>query len=304
MSPSPSNSTLGPAEYGLYAATVVIFGTGWLPLRLQLGVVDPEVSGFWRFLTAAVVMFAVVLISRGRLRFSLRDHLLFAGLGATLFSLNFLGFYYAGYHLTSGLLSVLFALAAVFIPLMSAVVHRVRPSPRILVGALMGISGVALVFGPALQETGLGSGMHLGLLAGLGGTLAFSIGSLMSAEAGRRRLPQASINAFGMAYGCLVFLAGALLTGGTFQVEWTGRYLGALSYLILVPTLLGFAVYMQLISRIGPNRAGYGTVMFPIVALLISTLFEGYHWTLLAGLGVVCVLAGNVVVLSAPRRIG
>ncbi|TCT03469.1 DMT family transporter [Aquabacter spiritensis] len=304
MSPpaAPSGSPLAPTDLALYAVTVLIFGSAWLPLRFQLGVVDPEVSAVWRFLVASSCMIAIVLATRGRLSFPWRDHLLFAVLGATLFSLNFLSFYYAGFHLTSGLMSVLFALVAVFIPILTAISTRTWPQPRILAGAIVGIVGVGLIFGPELTESGLGSGLHLGLMAGLAGTVLFAFGSMASAIAGRRGLPQASVNAFSMTYGFLFLLAIALLKGATFQVEWTGRYLGALAYLIFFPTLLGFAVYMQLIKRIGASRAGYGAVLFPIVALLLSTAFEQYHWTWSAAAGIALVLTGNVVVLSTPRR--
>ncbi|MBA4788345.1 MAG: DMT family transporter [Rhizobiales bacterium] len=297
----PSQSSLGPADLVLYAVTVLIFSSGWLPLRLQLGVVDPEVSLVWRFIAASACMFAVAAFSGARMSFPLRDHLLFAVLGATLFSLNFMAFYYAGYHLASGLLSVLFALSAVIIPLMSALASRTWPRPRILAGAVLGVVGVLLVFGPVLSERGFGSGLHLGLLAGLAGALLFSFGSMMSMALGRRGLPQASANAYSMFYGLLLLAAIALVRGVHFQVEWTGRYLGSLAWLILFPTLLGYAVYFRLISRIGASRAGYGTVVMPILALLISSMVEDFHWSLAAAAGIALVLVGNVIVLMAPR---
>ncbi len=300
--PTPSNASIRPLDIVLYVINVLIFGCSWLPLRFQLGVVDPSVSVVWRFLIATLCMFAVVFVTRSRLSFSVRDHALFAVLGATLFSLNFLSFYYAGFHLTSGQMSVVFALTAVFIPILSAIVTRTWPQPRVVLGALLGVAGVAVVFGPDLRAEGFGSGMHLGLMSGLAGTLLFTIGSMASVTVGKRGLPQPSVNAFSMAYGFLLLLAIAVMKGATFQVEWTARYLGALAFLIVFPTLLGFAIYMRLIKRIGASRAGYGTVLFPIVALLISTAFEQYHWTWMAGFGIALVLLGNVVVLRTPRR--
>lgn len=299
---SPSTARLAPRDIALYALNVLIFSSGWLPLRFQLGVVDPEVSLVWRFAAATCCMFAFAALSRERLVFPLRDHLLFAGVGATLFSLNFLTFYYAGFSLSSGLMAVIFSLAAVVIPLLTALATRTWPQGRILLGALLGVAGVVCVFGPVLVESGLSSGLPLALASGLTGTVCFSLGTLLSARAGRRHLPQASVNAYAMAYGLAILLAIALLRGLHFQVEWTPRYLGSLAWLILLPTLAGFAVYVKLISRIGASRAGYGTVMMPIVALFISSVVEGFHWTLGAGLGIALVLIGNVVVLRAPRR--
>ncbi|MDE1566830.1 DMT family transporter [Aquabacter sp. P-9] len=295
------SSGLGPLDVGLYLATVLIFGTGWLPLRLQLGVVAPEVSGVWRFLVAGLLMFAWVAARGGRMSFPLKDHLLFAALGLTLFCVNFVSFYYAGLYLPSGLLSVLFSLAAVFIPLIGGVMTGIAPNRRILFGAVLGVLGVGLVFGPSVLEKEVSPHLPLALGLALVGTLSFSFGSFVIAALGRRGLPQGSVNAFGMLYGVVFCAALALLTGADFKLEWSARYLGSLAYLIVVPTLLGFGVYMTLIRRIGPSRAGYGTVMFPIIALALSTVFEGYHWTLFAAFGVALVLLGNVVVLRAPR---
>ncbi|WP_341987516.1 DMT family transporter [Azorhizobium sp. AG788] len=299
---STSATALGPMDGALYAATVLIWGSGWLPMRLQLGVVAPEVSAVWRFALGATLMFAAVAISGGRLRFPVRAHLLFVILGATLFSLNFLAFYHVGYYLQSGVMSVLFSLASVFIPLCSAVLLGTRISTRVLCGAVLGIAGVALIFGPQVVRAGLGSEIGVGLALAFAGTLLFSLGSLTTAVVAARGLPLTSATAWGMAYGLVILVTAALVSGAQFQVEWEVRYLAALGYLVAVPTLLGFAVYLQLIRRIGASRAGYGTVMFPIVALAISTLFEGYQWTWLAAGGVVLVLAGNLVVLSSPRR--
>ncbi|QTL01755.1 DMT family transporter [Aquabacter sp. L1I39] len=300
--PSTSSSSgLGPLDVGLYTATVLIFGSGWLPLRLQLGVVAPEVSGVWRFLIAGLVMFAWVALRGGRLSFPLKDHVLFAALGLTLFSANFITFYYAGFYLASGLLSVLFSLAAVFIPLIGGILTGVAPNRRILIGAVLGVFGVALVFGPSVLEKHVSTSLPFALGLALVGTLSFSFGSFVIAAVGRRGLPQGSVNAYGMFYGVVFCAALALLTGADFKLEWTARYIGSLAYLIVVPTLLGFGVYMTLIRRIGPSRAGYGTVMFPIIALALSTIFEGYHWTVFAAFGVALVLIGNVVVLRAPR---
>lgn len=295
------DAALNSTDLLLYVATVFIFGSGWLPLKLQLGVVAPEVSGVWRFLAAWLVMLAIAVATGSRMRFALRDHLLFAAMGATLFSLNFVSFYYAGYHMPSGLLSVIFALSAVFIPLLSAACLGLPLRRRVLAGAAAGILGLVLVFGPAAVD---GEGMHgigTGLALALAGTVCFSLGSLFSGIAGQRSYPLPSLTAWGFFYG-LVFLALiALAHGSPFIVEWNARYLGSLAYLVVAQTLSGFAVYLLLIRRIGASRAGYGTVLFPLVALALSTWFEAFHWTLTAAAGIALVLAGTLLVLMPER---
>lgn len=295
--PPRTDGPLGPRELLLYAVCVLIFGTGWLPLKLQLGVVAPEVSGVWRFAVAGSVMLVFVLVTGGRLAFGWRDHLLFAGLGATLFSLNFVSFYYAGYHLPSGLMSVIFALSAIIIPVLSALFLRVPLRRQIIGGALAGVVGLALVFGPSLADGQGIDGAGEGLVLGLAGTLSFSVGSLLTGVAGRRQYPIASLTTWGFFYGMIILLVIALIHGVPFNFDWRPVYVGSLICLILVQTLAGFAFYNMLVRRIGANRAGYGTVVFPLVALAISTVFEGYHWTLVSAGGIALVLAGVLLVL-------
>lgn len=299
-SPPPNDAPFGSVDLALYAAAVFIFGSGWLPMKLQLGVIAPEVSAVWRFLIASAAMFAFVAATGGRLAFPLRDHALFAFLGLTLFSLNFMFFYHAGYYLPSGLMSVVFSLTAVIVPLLSVAVLKVPLRPRILVGAAAGVMGTALVFVPTAAEVGAHIG--LGLVLAFAGTCCFAAGSFASGFAARRQVPVNSMTAWGLVYGLGVVFALCLLTGARFEVEWTARYLGSLAYLIVMPTLLGFAIYLELIRRIGASRAGYGTVLFPLVALAISTAFESFHWTLAAALGIALVLAGNLLVLTPERR--
>lgn len=292
----------GAVDLLLYLATIFIFGSGWLPLRMQLGVVAPEVSLTWRFLLATAVMFLLLWARGERVMFHPRDHLVFAGLGATLFSFNFITFYYAGYHLPSGLLSVVFALTAVMIPLLGALVLRQRLHPRVVVGAVVGVLGLALVFGPSIAS---GEGVHgagIGLALSLTGTFCFSVGSLVSSIAGRRGYPLVSMTAWGFFYGFLILFIMALARGVPFEVEWNARYIGSLLYLVAAQTLTGFAVYFVLIRRIGASHAGYVTVLFPLVALALSTWFEAFHWTFAAAIGIALVLAGALLVLMPQRN--
>lgn len=291
-----------PIDYGLYALTVVAWSASWFAISLQVGTVSNEVNLVWRFVIATVLMFGWVFLSRRPWRFPLVDHLRFAALGVLIFSSNFLLFYYGALHLVSGLLSVVFSLASVVNMLLGAVVMRERPSLRILAGGLIGFSGIALMFWPEMAAHGLSGGTLTGLGFCVAGTLSFCLGNLVSASAQRRGLPLIPMNAWGMLYGTLWSTALALLLGRPFIIEPTVAYLGSLVYLSVVSTVVAFAAYLTLLGRIGGARAGYATVMFPVFALLISTAFEGYDWTLWAILGLCLVAIGNVLVIRSGRR--
>lgn len=298
----PAGKSFEPIDYGLYALTVVAWSASWFAISLQVGTVSNEVNLVWRFAIATALMFAWVAFSRRQWRFPLGDHMRFAALGVLIFSSNFLLFYYGALYLVSGLLSVVFSLASVVNMLLGAIVMRERPSVRVLTGGLIGFGGIALMFWPEMAAHGLSGGTLTGLLFCVVGTLSFCLGNLVSASAQRRGLPLVSMNAWGMLYGTLWAAALALLLGRPFIIEPTVAYLGSLVFLSVVSTVMAFAAYLTLLGRIGGARAGYATVMFPVFALLISTVFEGYSWTLWAVLGLALVGIGNVLVIRAGKR--
>ncbi|MEM8838581.1 MAG: EamA family transporter, partial [Pseudomonadota bacterium] len=80
-----------------------------------------------------------------------------------------------------------------------------------------------------------------------------------------------------MIYGALFMALIATVKGSPFIVDWRLPYISSLIWLTLTSSVLALAVYTTLISRIGAARTGYATVIFPVFALLISTVLEGYH---------------------------
>lgn len=300
--PSSSVKPFEPLDYGLYALTVVAWSASWFAITQQVGTVSNEVNLVWRFAIATAIMFGWLFLSGRPWRFPLSDHLRFAALGVLIFSSNFLLFYYGALYLVSGLLSVVFSLASVMNMLLGAVVMREKPSARILAGGVAGFSGIALMFWPEMAASGLSGGTLFGLLLCVAGTLSFCLGNLVSGAAQRRGLPLVSMNAWGMLYGTTWSTILALALGREFIIVPTFAYLGSLVFLAVIATVMAFAAYLTLLGRIGGARAGYATVMFPVFALLISTVFEGYQWTPWAIAGLLLVAAGNVLVIRAGKR--
>lgn len=292
---------LSATDYALYATVVLLWGASWLPLRLQLGVVSPEVSAAWRFLLGGLIVFGWLVAVKGRVRFAPADHLRFAILGATMFSFNFVSAYYAGFHLNGGLLAVIFSLTAVVNPIYAALLGRGGLNVRIVAGAVMGIIGVALLFGPKVFAADAQPGMLTGVLLMMLSTFIFCTGNMFSAAFQARGLPVLSANAWSMLYGTAFIALMALVNGQSFIIEWTPKYVLSILWLAVAGTAIGFFAYVTLIGRIGTGRTGYVTVLMPVVALIMSTAFEGYSWTVYALIGVALVLIGNAIVLSAPK---
>lgn len=282
----------------LFVVIVVVWGLTWFAIHLQLGTVPMEVSILWRFTLAAVVLWGA-LAATGRLRRArLADHRWFFVLGVTLFSANFIFMYSATWFVASGVVSVVFTMATVFNALNQWLFLRRNPSIRTLAGAGLGLGGIALLFAHDIAGAGLGGTTVIGIALALGGTYLFSLGNLASLRATAAGLDLPNAVARGMTWGAVLLAAVVLARGERFTIDLSPVYLASLVYLAVPGSVIGFLAYLSLVSRVGADKAAYATVLFPVLALAVSTAFEGYGWTPEAFVGLALVLAGNVVVFA------
>ncbi len=288
-------------DYVLYVALVLSWSGSWYALALQVGNVAVQTSLFWRFVIAALIMWGWVALKGQPMRFARNRHLAFAGMGLFIFCLNFTLFYYGSIYLISGLLSVVFSLASVFNLLFGLVFGGRKPRLRVVVGACIGVAGITLMFLPELQGHSIASQGLIGLALCVSGTISFCIGSQISAFLQRQNVPVLSASAWGMSYGAMFSGLGALALGHSLAPEFSPVYLGSLIFLAVISSVIAFWAYLTLIGRIGAGRSGYATVMFPVLALVISSVFEGYGFPPVAIFGLVCVMAGNVLVLGGGK---
>jgi drug/metabolite transporter (DMT)-like permease len=282
----------------LFAFVVLIWGLTWFAISLQLGATPPETSIFWRFLISAAVMWAGLALTGRLKRAPWRGHLWFAALGLALFSCNFLFFYNAETYVVSGVVSVVFATAAAFNVFNQWLFRGKRPELNTIVGAAIGVAGVALLFADQLAKTRASAGSALGLALALGGTYCFSLGNLASRPAAEAAgdLPNAIARA--MSWGAAALALVVLARGLSFAPSSDPAYVGALLYLSVFGSAAGFLAYLALVARIGPERAAYTTVLSPAIALAISSLFEGYRWSAWALIGAPLILIGDVVIFA------
>lgn len=286
----------------LFALVTFAWGFTWIAIKLQLGAVAPEVAIFHRFVLAAAVL-AIGLVVTGRYRPArAAQHRWFAILGATLFGLNFLLIYGATLHIASGVVSVVFTAATIFNALNQWLFMGLRPQLRVLAGAVCGMGGIGLLF--AGEWSGVAGRPETvpGIGLALAGTYAFSLGNLASMRAAAGTdLPNVTLR--GMCWGAVLLGLFSLARGQDFAPDPSWRYLGSLVYLAIPGSILGFLAYLALVARAGPARAAYVTVLFPVVALTVSTLVEDYVWTPAAIAGLPLILIGNLVIfVRLPRR--
>ncbi len=289
----------------LYAAAVLIWGSTWLAIEFQLGVVAPEVSVVYRYALAAGLLFTWSAIRGLRLRFEWRAHVWFALLGFLLFGLNYVLAYRAQVHVTSALSAIAYSMIVWMNIVNARLFFGIRSDKRVIFGAVLGIVGVIVLFLPRVGGLTFSDTVFAGFVLALLGALAASFGNMASQHAQEMNLPVVQSNAWGMLYGAL--WTGALVSwmGYEFTFDWSAGYVLSLLYLVVFGSILAFGAYLTLVGRIGAHRAGYATVLFPVVALVLSALFEGLILDAPTLIGAALVIGGNVFVLkgrSVPAR--
>lgn len=287
----------------LYASTVLLWGTTWIAIHFQLGEVPVLVSAFYRFAVAGMLFLPVLLILGKVQKTSWRDQCFFLLQGCCLFSFNFVCFYTASQYIVSGLISVVFSAATLFNALNSHLIWREAPERNVYPAALLGITGLVLLFWDSIAGGPINSSVALGLGLSMLGTYCFSLGNMISVRHSRRGLKPTTSNAYAMIYGALILLACVVVSGSEWKLDTSPRYLGSLLYLAIPGSIIGFTAYLSLVGRIGANRAAYATVLFPIVALSLSAWLEGYRWTAQGFWGLSLVLLGNTVALGGFKAL-
>ncbi|SDG85246.1 Threonine/homoserine efflux transporter RhtA [Pseudomonas benzenivorans] len=287
----------------LYLLTVLIWGTTWIAIKLQIGEVAVAASIVYRFALAAAVLFAVLLLSRRLQKLDLRGQLICLAQGLCLFCVNFLCFYTASQWIPSGLIAVIFSTATLWNALNARLFFKQKIAANVLAGGALGLLGLGLLFGPELAGHAASRETLLGIGLALLGTLCFSAGNLLSSLQQKAGLKPLTTNAWGMLYGALMLAAICLVSGTPFAFEWSTRYVGSLLYLAIPGSVIGFTAYLTLVGRMGPERAAYCTVLFPVVALNISVFVEGYQWSAPALFGLLLVMVGNVLVFRKPKPV-
>ncbi|MDA1330444.1 MAG: EamA family transporter [Chloroflexi bacterium] len=287
----------------LYAITVLIWGSTWLAIKFQLGIVSPELSVAYRFLFASLLIFIYSYWKGLTLKFSAREHVFIALQGLLLFSTNYVLVYFAEQHVTSGLVAVIFSTIIILNVLFGSLFLKSPVRLRVVLGALVGISGLALIFRPELAGFSVSGGAALGLGLAVISSVSASLGNIVSARNQREKLPVIQTNAFGMAYGAAFTLLVAFGRGVELSFDPSFSYVASLAYLALFGSVIAFGSYLTLLGRIGADRAAYITIVFPVIALLLSAVFEGLILDVSQLMGVALVLAGNVIVLQRKRKL-
>ena len=287
-----------PRQLLFFIVPCVIWGSTWFAIKFQLGQVDPLVSVVYRFLIAGLLLMAYSAVRQLNLRYTVQEHLLMMLQGVILFGFNYWLVYLAEEDLASGVVAIIFSFSIFTNIFFNYLLLKGKVRKEVVAGAILGIAGTMLIFSHELQNAEQMALGYKALIFCLGSIVLASLGSILSKYNQTRKLPVIQTNAFSMTYGSLAMMAMVPLSGKSFSFEVTFPYIASLLYLSLFGSIIAFTLYLKLVGEIGPDRAGYTTLVAPVIALVISSFFENYQWGMVAAFGVLLLFAGNILALK------
>jgi len=290
-----------------FALVTLIWGSTWLVIRDQLGSVPPGWSVVWRFVLAGAAMMALAALRGAPLRPTAAMLPVVVGMAVFQFVANFQFVYAAEQHLTSGIVAVMFAFLMVPNALLGRLFVGQPVSRGFIAGSLVALAGVALLLLHEYRVAPPEGKVVLAVVLTVGGILGASIANVIQASEAARRQPMLTVLAWAMLLGAAIDAAFSAALYGPPQFDPRWSYAAGVAYLALLGSVVTFPLYFNLIRALGPGRAAYNSVLVPIVAMLLSTVFEGYRWGALALAGSVVALAGLVIALRArspSRKVG
>ena len=275
-----------------------IWGSTWFAIKFQLGQVDPLVSVAYRFMIAGLLLMVFSLIRKLNFRFTLREHLLMILQGIILFGFNYWLVYLAEMNLASGIVAIIFSFSIFTNIFFNYLLLKGKIRREVMAGAVLGIAGTFLIFNHELKNSEQMPIGYQALMFCFGSIILASLGNILSKYNQTRKLPVIQTNAYGMTYGSLAMILMVPLSGRSFSFEVSFPYIASLFYLAIFGSIVAFTLYLKLVGDIGPDRAGYTTLVAPVIALIISSFFENYQWGIVAVFGVILLFAGNILALK------
>ncbi|HEY3370171.1 MAG TPA: EamA family transporter [Prolixibacteraceae bacterium] len=276
----------------------LIWGSTWFAIKFQLGRVDPLVSVVYRFLIAGLLLMIFSVLRKLNLRYTFREHLLMILQGIILFGFNYWLVYLAETNLTSGVVAIIFSFSIFTNIFFNYLLLKGKIKSEVMAGAVLGIAGTLLIFNHEFQNSKQMAIGYEALMFCMGSIVLASLGNILSKYNQTRKLPVIQTNAFSMTYGSLAMMLMVPLSGKSFSFDVSFPYVASLLYLSLFGSIIAFTLYLKLVGDIGPDRAGYTTLVAPVIALVISSFFENYHWGIVAVFGVILLFAGNILALK------
>ena len=287
----------------LYIITVLIWGSTWIAIEFQIDEAPIQVSLFYRFALAAGIMWFYCLVRGVSLSFSRTEHFYIFLLALFNFSFNYLILYEAQKYLDSAMTSIAFS-TLLLVNIINTRLFFGKPiKPRVYAGAIIGVIGLVTLFWPNLTAQSVDVLMLKGLGLAVGGTLVASLGNMVSYRNTQNDIPVLAANTWGMFYGALTMLTLVTTLDISFVLPDSSTYWVSLGFTAIFGTVIAFASYFILLNNLGPEKASYVIVLFPVVAIIISVFVEGFVLTNYVIAGFLLIALGNLVLLTPLEKI-
>ena len=300
-STEPPKKGIGAPDLMSLLACSLIWSTTWYAITFQLGSVPPVVSVAYRFGLAALVLFGWLLISRQTLKLTVQQHLMVAGQGLFVFSLQYPLVYVAEGHVVSAVVAVIFASLSFVNLILFRLTLGLKAARLAWAGSAAGLLGVAALSWGEASRTNMSPEVLLGIGLSMAAVIFSAVGNLFAAKTQALEVPVTTSTAWAMGYGAAGLAIYALVTGQTFSFEFTPAYIGSLLYLSLFGSVAAFLTYYFLARRTGYSFASYISALTPPLAMGISAAFEGAQWGWEALAGLVLVVTGQYLLIRAPK---
>jgi drug/metabolite transporter (DMT)-like permease len=298
---SPTSGQSSARTIGAFILVTLIWGSTWLVIKDQISTVPPSWTVTWRFVVAAIGMFGLALFRGDSLRISRPAMRLAMVVGLFLFCGNFQFVYRAEHYLTSGIVAVLFALLMVPNALLSRIFLRTPIEPRFIAGSVVALAGIGLLLtheyrmGPPEGAVAIGIALTFAALA------SASTANVLQATSLAKGQPVVPLIAWAMLWGTVGNVAFSWIVSGPPVLDPRPQYIAGILYLAIAGSVVTFPLYFQLIRDWGAGRAAYNGVAVPVVAMALSTVFEGYRWSALAAGGAMLAITGLLIALSGRK---
>ena len=282
----------------LFSVVVLIWGSTWLAITYQFGEVDPTLSVAIRFMFAALILLGYCKVKRLPLALPRHTHIKMAGVGLCLYTLDYTMLYQSQQYIISAIVALMSSGMVYINVLLRRVLLKKPIRSEVMIGATLGMLGIGLIFLPEFSKVSTNDYLLLGISFALASFFFASLGNVISERILDHGTPVIQMNFWAMSYGVVFVSIAALVGGAEFVIPTNPNYYYSMFYLSVFGSVLAFGAYMQLVKQMGSDKAAYVVLVYPIVALILSTIFEGYVWHTEAFIGVVVVLLGNAIAMG------
>lgn len=288
----------------LFMIAVLIWGSTWLVITFQLGQVHPLVSVFYRFAIASCILLIYAKWKNLFTSLPRKTHILLGIQGICLFGLNYWAVYQGEHYITSALAAVV-STSIIYLNILFGWLLLGKPvAKEVLGGAVIGVIGIILLFLPELSKSEMNELVYWGLGLVLGGSVLASLGNITSAYTQKSGVTVTHANALSMCYATVFLGLMILMTDIQFSFEYTFEYVSSLLYLAIFGSVIAFWAYLTLVGNIGADKAGYAVLVYPAIALILSSVYEDYLWTWQSFLGLGLIVLGNLIAMNKWKQIG